>query len=189
MKRHLQSLFFKPLIPFIMKTATKSASTKDRNDLTPETITDRTPRATMPTSKIGAPAIFDAKTGSYIMLPDGFRISQSNGKTWIGSSADGQTFLLAERFASSEQAIPSILAEGDLGLFLVSTRPAIEQISPSIAGIEASGEFAGKEIRAYLARVSVDKKWSYLVVVAGEAYVKIAGLRKAALDIAQRFVL
>ena len=172
-----------------MKTAMKTASAKGQNNPIPEAKTDKLPRTSMPAGKIGAPAIFDAQTGAYVMLPDGFMINQSNGKTWIGSSADGQTFLLAERFASSEQAIPSILAEGDLGLFLVSTRPAIEQISPSIAGIEASGEFAGKEIRAYLARVSVDKKWSYLIVVAGEAYEKIAGLRKAALDIAQRFVL
>ncbi len=142
----------------------------------------------LPINKIGAPAIFDAYTGSYITLPQGFRISQSNGKTWIGSSAGGEAFLLVERFPTAEQTIPTILAEGDLGLFLVSTRPAIERISSAIAGVEARGELGGKDIRAYLARVTVDEKLSYLVLVAGEASEKVAVLKEAALEIAQRFV-
>jgi len=171
-----------------MKTAMKAVSPENRNGQSPEAATDKAPHSNMPVSKIGAPAIFDAKNGTYIKLPDGYRINQSNGKTWIGSSADGQVFLLVERFATQEQTIPTILAEGDLGLFLVSTRPAIEQIAPSIIGIEACGEFAGKEIRAYLARVTIDGQLSYLVLAAGDAYEKIAVLKKAALDIARRFV-
>lgn len=160
----------------------------EQNNPISRATTANAPRASAPYSKIGAPGLFDATAGAYVTLPDGYKISQSNGKTWIGGSADGKNFLLIERFASSEQAIPTILAEGDLGLFLVSTRPAIEQISPSVSGIEASGEFGGKNIRAYLARVAFDDKTSYLVLVAGEAYERIAGLRTAALEIAQRFI-
>ena len=171
-----------------MKTAMKSISAEKQSHPASGAITDKAALASMPASKIGAPAIFDAKTGRYVKLPDGYRISQSNGKTWIGSSADGQAFLLVERIASSEQAIPTILAEGDLGLFLVSTRPAIEHVSPSVAGVEARGEFGGEEIRAYLARVTLDSNLSYLVLAAGEAGEKIAGLRKAALEVAQRFI-
>ena len=171
-----------------MKTAMKTASAKGQNNPIPEAKTDKLPRTSMPAGKIGAPAIFDAQTGAYVMLPDGFMINQSNGKTWIGGSADGQTFLLIERFAASDQAIPTILAEGDLGLFLVSTRSSIDQVSPSIVGIEARGEFAGKEIRAYLARVTLDDKLSYLILVAGETFEKIARLKKAAIETAQRFL-
>ncbi len=166
----------------------KAISPENQNGQSPEAVTDKAPHSNMPVSKIGAPAIFDAKNGTYIKLPDGYRINQSNGKAWIGSSADGQVFLLVERFDTQEQTIPTILAEGDLGLFLVSTRPAIEWISPSIAGIEARGEFGGKEIRAYLSKVSIDDKLSYLILAAGETREKIAVLKEAALDIARRFV-
>ncbi|MCO6475427.1 MAG: hypothetical protein J5I94_02345 [Phaeodactylibacter sp.] len=172
-----------------MKTVMKAIPAKKQSDKKAEAAAGPAPVANLPINKIGAPAIFDAYTGSYITLPQGYRISQSNGKTWIGSSADGQAFLLVERFPSAEQTIPTILAEGDLGLFLVSTRPAIERISSDIAGIEARGELDGKDIRAYLARVTVDDKLGYLVLVACEAASeKIAVLREAALEIAQRFV-
>lgn len=166
----------------------KAISAEKQNERYPEAVTDKAPMANLPISKIGAPSIFDAYTGSYITLPEGYRITQSNGKTWIGSSADGRAFLLVERFPTAEQTIPTILAEGDLGLFLVSTRPAIERISSSVVGIEASGEFGGKETIAYLSRATIDDKLSYLVLVAGEAGEEVASLKEAALDIAGRFV-
>ena len=170
-----------------MKTAIKAISAEKQNDRSPEASSDQTPMVNLPVSKIGAPAIFDAYTGSYTTLPKGYRISQSNGKTWIGSSADGRNLLLVERFPTSEKTIPTIIAEGDLGLFLVSTRPAIEQASSSIIGIEARGEFNGKDIRAYLSRVSINDRLSYLILVAGEVTEKIAGLKEDALEIARRF--
>lgn len=178
---------YQTLKSFAMKTAIKAISAEKQIDRSPEAISDKALRNKLPVNKIGAPAIFDAYTGSYITLPEGYRIQQSNGKTWIGSSGDGRNFLLVERFPTSEQTIPTIIAEGDLGLFLASTRPAIEQAGASIIGIEARGEFNGKDIRAYLSRVSVNDKLSYLILVAGETTEKMAGLKEAALNIARRF--
>lgn len=133
-------------------------------------------------------AITDAYTGSHILLPDGYQINRSNGKTWIGRSTDGQAVLLVERAASAEHVIPTMLSEGELDLLLVSTRLAIDQITPSIIGIEACGELAGREVLVYLSRVAVSDKISYLVLTAGEAGMDAGTLKEDALNVARRFV-
>ena len=115
--------------------------------------------------KIGTPHIYDRTTGMEITLPEPFQIIHYHQKSWNGGSADGNQYLHIDRIKTGDGEVPTILAEGDLDLFLVSTgRP--EQINAKTRGVEVAGTIGGKDVRGYIALTAYDQNFSYLVFVA-----------------------
>ena len=134
--------------------------------------------------KIGTPYFYDQQSGVEIKLPEGYLIYNYNRKTWLGGSTNGQQVMNIERIPTTNGQIPTILAEGDLDLFICSTGTKIEQISEQVTGIEMEGEFSGQDIKGYLAMVDLLDGNSYLILVASIEDQSIRNERNLALNIA-----
>ncbi len=116
--------------------------------------------------KIGTPYFYDQQSNIEIKLPEGYLIFNYNRKTWLGGSTDGQQLMHIERVPTTNGQIPTILAEGDLDLFICSKGTKIETISDQVSGIEMEGEFSDQDIKGYLAMVDLLDGNSYLILVA-----------------------
>ena len=126
----------------------------------------RTTRA--PRSRIGHRFLFDPASGRRISLPDGWQIYQHHQRVWLGSSADEQVFLLVEKAFPDRRRLPTILAEGDLDLYLVSIGEE-RQLQAPIRCLPVAGALSGKDIRGVLALVALNNGDHYLVLLATES--------------------
>ncbi len=135
-----------------------------------------------PKRRFGISSIFDRKTKTLIDLPDDIKIYHKNEKTWMGGSDDGEIYLHIERINNGEEEIPTILAEGDLDMFICSTNKTEIQGS-NIRGVDVSGTIGGNDITGYLAKVNIFKKMSYLVLAACKGTVRDSKLRSMALSL------
>lgn len=115
--------------------------------------------------RFGISSLFDRKTKTAVELPEDIKIFHKNEKTWMGGTEDGEIYVHIERIATEQKEIPTILAEGDLDLFLCSTGEA-QQKGKGIKGVNVSGSIGGKEVTGYLAQINIFKKMGYLVLAA-----------------------
>ena len=115
--------------------------------------------------KIGISNLYDPKTGVNQSLPANFQIYHYTDKVWVGGSADGKYYLQIERIKGKH--IPTILAEGDLDLFLTSVKPP-NPIEPNLSGVQVAGTMRSDDINGYLAKIDLPgpNHYSYLVLVA-----------------------
>lgn len=120
-----------------------------------------------PKRKIGLHYLYDPKTGIQQDLPIGFQIYHYTDKVWVGGSNDGKYYLQIERIRGKH--IPTILAEGDLGLFLTSVRPP-NKITANLSGVQVAGTLRSQDLVGYLAKVDLPDKhqYSYLILIASE---------------------
>lgn len=117
------------------------------------------------TRKIGTPYLHDPRTGLNIQLPRPFQIIHRHDFAWNGGSVDGRQYLHIERVPTDSSTIPTILADGDLDMYIVSTGRA-ENIAPLTKGMEVAGQIGGQNVKGYLAMVCFNETHSYLVFVA-----------------------
>ena len=115
--------------------------------------------------KIGTPYIYDRATGLDICLPAPFQIIHYHQKSWNGGSIDGNQYLHIDRIKTREGEVPTIIAEGDLDMFLASTAQP-EQIDDRTRGIEVAGTIGDQEVKGYIVVSTYDETYSYLVFVA-----------------------
>lgn len=115
--------------------------------------------------KIGISNLYDPKTGVNQSLPANFQIYHYTDKVWVGGSADGKYYLQIERIKGKH--IPTILAEGDLDLFLTSVKPP-NPINSNLSGVQVAGAIRSQDIQGYLAKADLagPENYSYLVLVA-----------------------
>lgn len=118
-------------------------------------------------SKLGQTHLLDPKTDLFLKLPEGFRIFAASGRFWIGGHQDEGYYLHIERLGREEQ-IPTILAEGDLDMYITSTGLKIEKINSAVTGLKIAGSIGKQEVTGYLAKVDFSTTQSYIVMVAGE---------------------
>ena len=133
--------------------------------------------------KIGTPYIFDRTTGLDICLPAPFQIIHYHQKSWNGGSIDGNQYLHIDRIRTEDGAVPTIIAEGDLNLFLASTTQP-EQIDERTRGVEVAGTISDQEVKGYIAVSKYDENYSYLVFVAAREGRNSARQRENAIAIA-----
>ncbi len=145
-------------------------------------------KAIRPVFKAGSSNVYDPKAGLSLIIPSEFKIFQSNGKAWLGGSTDGQYYLHIERFSRAIEQLPTILAEGDLDLYLCSVKP-IEAIGADIRGVEVSGSLAGQAITGYLAVINFSETLSYQVLIAGEQGHKADRLKSMVLEVIGRIAI
>ncbi len=117
--------------------------------------------------KIGTPNMHDRATGLHLRLPAPFQILQYHQHAWNGGSTDGRQYLHIERLSGDSDRIPTILADGDLDMYLAGIH-APEQVSPRTRGVEVAGTIGGQDVRGYLALTSYQAH-RYLVFVAAPA--------------------
>ena len=121
--------------------------------------------AAKPRRRFGISAIFDRKTNTLVELPEDIKIYNRNEKTWMGGTDDGEVYVHIERITADQAEMPTILAEGDLDMFLCSTSD-IEQQNGGIRGVNVSGSIGGTEVKGYLAQINILRKMGYLVLAA-----------------------
>lgn len=138
-------------------------------------------------SKIGTPHLFDQITDLYLCLPAPFLIQQHHRGIWMGGSRDGRRYLHIERIPTGEGRIPTILAKGDLDIYLVG-KDKPEMINTFTQGLEVAGEISGREVIAYMAQLRHSEKYSYLLFVAVEKTTGMKSLRDAVMGIAGKLM-
>jgi hypothetical protein len=126
----------------------------------------------------------DPKTDLFIKLPQGFLIYSSSKRYWIGGHQESGYYLHIER-QSADESIPSILAEGDLDMYLASKSP-IEQIDDQISGTRVTGSIGKKEVVGYLAKVNFSAKDCYLILTAREKSMRIGKEKSLTIEIGQQ---
>lgn len=138
-------------------------------------------------SKIGTPHLFDQITDLYLCLPAPFLIQQHHRGIWMGGSRDGRQYLHIERIPTGEGRIPTILANGDMDIYLVG-KDKPELINGFTQGLETAGEIGGREVTGYMAHLRYSEKYSYLLFVACEGSSPIKPLREAMIGIIEKAV-
>ena len=138
--------------------------------------------------KLGTPYFYDKVAGIEMKLPENYLIYNYNRKVWLGGSTDGTQLLHIERVSNTNGSIPTILAEGDLDLFICSTSSQIDIISNQIKGIEMEGTLSGTDIKGYLAMVDLRDESQYLVLIAGNADSVVQQEKELAIRIAASLV-
>lgn len=136
-------------------------------------------------SKIGTSSIYEPNSRSFFQLPNGLKIFNRRENTWIGGSEDGQVIVHVERITQELNDIPTVLAEGDLDLFLCSDGP-VESTESSIKEVQVNGSFANTPIKGYLAVVKIIGNVAYLVLTATKAISDQIDLKGISLDIIGR---
>lgn len=119
-------------------------------------------------NKLGQTHLMDPKTDLFLKLPEGFRIFASSGRFWIGGHQDEGYYLHIERLGIEEQ-IPTILAEGDLDMYITSTGLQVEKVDSAVSGLKIAGSIGKTEVAGYLAKVDFSATQSYIVMVASES--------------------
>lgn len=137
-----------------------------------------------PRRKIGISNLYDAVTGISQNLPANFQIYHYTDKVWIGGSVDAKYYLQIERIKGKH--IPTILAEGDLDLFLTSVKPP-NPIDQNLSGVQVAGNMRSLDIRGYLAKADLagEDNFSYLVLVATAKGSPVSPCIDFAINIAQ----
>lgn len=128
-------------------------------------------------NRLGTPYFNDATTNLQCALPEGLIIFSYTGRIWIGGSQQPNDLLYIERVPSDIQAVPTILADGDIDLTLVSVGPS-EQLEAGAEGIRVAGNYRDKSFGGYLSLVPVSKADRYLVMIASTNLADEEGQRK-----------
>jgi len=139
-------------------------------------------------SKIGTPHLFDQITDLYLCLPAPFLIQQHHRGIWMGGSRNGRQYLHIERIPTGEGRIPTILANGDLNIYLVG-KDKPELINGFTQGLEVAGEISGRDVTGYMTHLRYSEKYSYLLFVAVENTMGMKSLREAVMGIVGKVVL
>ena len=136
-------------------------------------------------SKIGSSSIYDPETEMNIELPGGLKVFNRRNATWIGGTDDGEVMVHVERIQAEDDEVPTILAEGDLDIFLIS-EGQVEELNDTTKGIRVNGMYSKKPIKGYLSVVKVLGKVAYLVMTATKAIAGNIDLRLLSMDITGR---
>jgi len=139
-------------------------------------------------SKLGTSDIYDPGTQIYINLPAELKIFNRKANTWLGGTEDGDLIVHVERLSKDTEEIPTILAEGDLDLYLFSKGP-IEIIDAHTKGVHVNGTFSQVSIHGYLALGRIKEKATYLVLMATKTSGEANRLKEISLDIVERFIV
>ncbi|NRB52996.1 MAG: hypothetical protein HRU41_35370 [Saprospiraceae bacterium] len=117
-------------------------------------------------NRLGTPYFNDATTDIQCCLPEGLIIYSYTGRIWLGGGERPTDLLYIERVSAEVQAVPTILADGDIDLTLVSVGTA-EQLACGAKGVKVAGNYRDKYFGGYLSLVPINEDFQYLVMVAG----------------------
>lgn len=123
------------------------------------------PRPATLHSRIGRSVIHDPVSGMTMTLPSDVLIHQGNGQIWLGSAADSRIFVYLTRIRQSSDELPTILAEGDLDMYLCSVGPSELQDGNRMM-LSMAGTLGRRSIRGCLARSRPVGGYAYLVLTA-----------------------
>lgn len=136
-------------------------------------------------SKLGSAEIYDSKTRLNFKLPNGLKIFNKKDDVWGGGSEDGAVLVHVERLKEPTDEIPTILADGNLDLYLASKGPA-EEVDENIKQISVGGSYASKAIYGCLKMVKILGKVAYLVLTASKIIGEHIDLEGMSIDIIGR---
>lgn len=160
-----------PSMPIAKKEEQVKMSTRDANP---------------PIWKVGTSLLYDPQAEASVQLPDYLKIFHRTRRIWIGGSTDSRLYLLIERFNNPAGSIPTMLAEGDLDLYLCKS--GVERMhGASLKGIPVSGSLSDASIEGYLAMLHSSAGHAYLILIAGKERVRNAGYQQTVLDVAACF--
>lgn len=144
------------------------------------------PDANPPIWKVGTSLLYDPQAEASVQLPDYLKIFHRTRRIWIGGSTDSRLYLLIERLNNPAGPIPTMLAEGDLDLYLCKSG-AERMHGASLKGIPVSGSLSGASIEGYLAMLHSAAGHAYLVLIAGKESGREVAYRNVALQVVACF--
>ncbi|MEM7299237.1 MAG: hypothetical protein AAF391_13345 [Bacteroidota bacterium] len=116
-------------------------------------------------NRLGTPYFNDATTDLQCCLPEGLIIYSYTGRIWLGGSERPTDLLYIERVSAEIEAVPTILADGDLDLTLVSIGDS-EELEAGAKGTRVAGNYRKQSFAGYLNLVPVNQDYQYLVMIA-----------------------
>ncbi len=116
-------------------------------------------------NRLGTPYFNDATTDLQCSLPEGLIIFSYTGRIWLGGSQQPTDLLYIERVSSDIKTVPTILADGDIDLTLVSVGSS-EQLEAGAKGTRVAGNYRDKSFGGYLSLVPINQSDQYLVMIA-----------------------
>ena len=133
-------------------------------------------------NRLGTPYFSDATTDIQCCLPEGLIIYSYTGRIWLGGGERPNDLLYIERVSTEVKTVPTILADGDIDLTLVSVGTS-EQLEAGAKGVKVAGNYRDKYFGGYLSLIPVNQDFQYLVMVAGTNLVDEERQRRACLSI------
>lgn len=137
-------------------------------------------------NRLGTPYFNDATTDIQCCLPEGLIIYSYTGRIWLGGGQRPNDLLYIERVSAEVQAVPTILADGDIDLTLVSVGAA-ERLESGAKGVKVAGNYRDKYFGGYLSLIPINQDFQYLVMVAGTNLIDEERQRRACLNIQDTF--
>ena len=131
--------------------------------------------------KISSASVYDSITN--VELPNGLKAIRRNSNSWISESREDTILHYIERLDEINDAVPTIFAEEDLGLYLASIGQ-IEIIDPVTKGVQVRGSAADQPIKGYLVITRILGKAAYLILTFTNLVSKTFELQQTYLDIA-----
>lgn len=116
-------------------------------------------------NRLGTPYFNDKLTQLHCHLPGELLIYSYTGRIWLGGSQRPTDLLYIERVPADTQGVPTVLADGDIDLNLVSIGTA-EELGAGAEGLVVAGYFRDQSFSGYLALVPIDASCRYLVMIA-----------------------
>ncbi|MBX2874339.1 MAG: hypothetical protein KTR30_19620 [Saprospiraceae bacterium] len=116
-------------------------------------------------NRLGTPYFNDVTTDLQCCLPEGLIIYSYTGRIWLGGSQRPTDILYIERVSAEIEAVPTILAEGDIDLTLVSVG-ASEQLQAGAKGTKVAGNYRDQSFSGYLSLIPINSDYQYLIMIA-----------------------
>lgn len=116
-------------------------------------------------NRLGTPYFNDLTTDLQCCLPEGLIIYSYTGRIWLGGGESPTDLLYIERVSKEIDAVPTILADGDIDLTLVSVGES-EELSAGAKGTRVAGNYRKQSFAGYLNLVPVNEDYQYLVMIA-----------------------
>ena len=116
-------------------------------------------------NRLGTPFFNDSMTEIQCCLPEGLIIYSYTGRIWLGGSHNPMDLLYIERVSADIQGVPTILADGDIDLNLVSIG-STEELSNGAEGVVVAGYLRDQSFSGYLGLIPINDTYQYLVMMA-----------------------
>lgn len=133
---------------------------------------------------LGFNEVFDRINRINLRMPQGFRIYIRSEKIWIGGKEDGSTYLHLELIPAKVSELDRPLADGDLDISILPQGMG-EEIETGVSRQFVDCVLRGELLNGLWLRVSFNKEYDYLVLLADREAQSLPHLKTTGLEIAR----